>query len=210
MFAMTRVVPRLLPKIGPRPLALIGAPLMIAGLAWLTQLSTTSGYAGALLGPMILLGLGGGLTFVPLTPVIMGSVQPREAGAASGVLQTMQQIGATLGLAVLIAVFGAAVGPAGAGGVTDAASFVHGMNAANVVSVVIAAGLVVVALSFRSMPPAGGPPARTGSDRRTGLTARRKGPLLTPRVSKGPFLMRKALTRGPCFVRRSGKYAGHG
>jgi MFS family permease len=151
MFAMTRVVPRLLPRIGPRPLALIGAPLMIAGLAWLTQLSTTSGYAGALLGPMILLGLGGGLTFVPLTPVIMGSVQPREAGAASGVLQTMQQIGATLGLAVLIAVFGAAVGPAGAGGVTDAASFVHGMNAANVVSVVIAAGLVVVALSFRSV-----------------------------------------------------------
>jgi hypothetical protein len=63
----------------------------------------------------------------------------------------MQQIGATLGLAVLIAVFGAAVGPAGAGGVTDAASFVHGMNAANVVSVVIAAGLVVVALSFRSV-----------------------------------------------------------
>jgi MFS family permease len=151
MFAMTRVVPRLLPRIGPRPLALIGAPLMIAGLAWLTQLSTTSGYAGALLGPMILLGLGGGLTFVPLTPVIMGSVQPREAGAASGVLQTMQQIGATLGLAVLIAVFGAAVGPAGAGGVTDAESFVHGMNAANVVSVVIAAGLVVVALSFRSV-----------------------------------------------------------
>ncbi|MEV4622047.1 MFS transporter [Asanoa sp. NPDC049573] len=151
MFAMTRVVPRLLPKIGPRPLALTGAPLMIAGLAWLTQLSTTSGYAGALLGPMILLGLGGGLTFVPLTPVIMGSVQPREAGAASGVLQTMQQIGATLGLAVLIAVFGAAVGPAGAAGTTDAAGFVHGMNAANVVSVIIALGLVVVALSFRSV-----------------------------------------------------------
>jgi EmrB/QacA subfamily drug resistance transporter len=151
MFAMTRVVPRILMKIGPRPLALTGAPLMVAGLAWLTQLSTTSGYAGALLGPMILLGLGGGLIFVPLTPVIMGSVQPREAGAASGVLQTMQQIGATLGLAVLIAVFGAAVGRANTAGTADAASFVHGMNAANVVSVIIALGLVVVALSFRSV-----------------------------------------------------------
>ena len=61
MFAMTRVVPRLLPRIGPQPLALTGAPLMIAGLAWLTQLSHHSGYARALLGPMILLGLGGGL-----------------------------------------------------------------------------------------------------------------------------------------------------
>ncbi|SNT65567.1 drug resistance transporter, EmrB/QacA subfamily [Asanoa hainanensis] len=151
MFAMTRIVPRLLHRIGPRPLALTGAPLMMAGLAWLTQLDTTSGYAGSLLGPMILLGLGGGLTFVPLTPVIMGSVQPRDAGAAGGVLQTMQQVGATLGLAVLIAVFGAAVGPQGAAGATDAVSFVHGMNAANVVSVVIAAGLVVVALSFRSV-----------------------------------------------------------
>jgi hypothetical protein len=78
-------------------------------------------------------------------------VQPKEAGAASGVLQTMQQIGATLGLAVLIAVFGAAVGPANTAGTADAASFVHGMNAANVVSVIIALGLVVVALSFRSV-----------------------------------------------------------
>ncbi|GIF74401.1 MFS transporter [Asanoa siamensis] len=151
IFAVSRLVPRVLHRIGPRPLALTGAPLMIAGLAWLTQLTTTSSYAGSLLGPMFLLGLGGGLIFVPLTPVIMGSVAPRDAGVAGGVLQTMQQVGATLGLAVLIAVFGAAVGPEGAAGATDPVSFVHGMNVANIVSVVIAAGLLVVALSFRSV-----------------------------------------------------------
>lgn len=151
MFAMTRVVPLLLPKIGPRPLALTGAPLMIGGLTWLTNLSTSSGYAEALLGPMILLGLGGGLVFAPLTPIIMGSVKPHEAGAASGVLQTMQQIGATLGLAVLIAVFGAAVGPSGVAGAADPATFVHGMTTAFWVSVVIAGGLLGVALSFRKV-----------------------------------------------------------
>jgi MFS family permease len=151
MFAMTRVVPLLLPKIGPRPLALTGAPLMIGGLAWLTNLSTSSGYADALLGPMIMLGLGGGLVFAPLTPIIMGSVKPHEAGAASGVLQTMQQIGATLGLAVLIAVFGAAVGPSGVAGAADPATFVHGMTTAFWVSVVIASGLLGVALSFRKV-----------------------------------------------------------
>ena len=169
MFAMTRVVPRLLPKIGPRPLALIGAPLMIAGLAWLTQLSTTSGYAGALLGPMILLGLGGGLTFVPLTPVIMGSVQPREAGAASGVLQTMQQIGATLGLAVLIAVFGAAVGPDGAARHDRRgelrARHERGERGLRGDRARPGRGGAELPLD----PPAGGPPARTGSDRRAGV-----------------------------------------
>ena len=69
----------------------------------------------------------------------------RDAGAAGGVLQTMQQVGATLGLAVLVAVFGATVG--GRPG-TDA--FVHGMSAAFTVSAgIIAVAFVVVAAGFR-------------------------------------------------------------
>src|SRR5215217_2986549 len=109
MFLMTRLIPHLLPRFGPKPLAVSGSLAMIAGLAWLTQMETSSGYATAILGPMLLLG------FVPLTPVIMSTVAPQDAGAASGVLQTMQETGASLGLAVLVTVFGTAARHAAAG-----------------------------------------------------------------------------------------------
>jgi predicted MFS family arabinose efflux permease len=145
MFVMTRLVPQLLPRFGPKPLALIGAATMVVGLGWLTQLHGDSGYATALLGPMLLMGLGGGLGFVPLTPVIMATVPPQDAGAAGGALQTMQQTGATLGLSILVNVFGTAMrshhGP-------DA--LVYGMTTAFGVSVVIASFTFLVALTFRT------------------------------------------------------------
>jgi hypothetical protein len=124
---------------------------MLAGLAWLTQLSTTSGYASDILGPMLILGIGGGLGFVPLTPVIMSTVDPKDAGAAGGVLQTMQQLGSSLGLAVLVTVFGqvsrgsTATGP-------DAArhALVSGMTAAFAVATAFAVCTTLVALTFRA------------------------------------------------------------
>lgn len=154
MFAMTRLVPHLLHRLGPKPLVITGTLVMISGLIWLTQISTSSGYAGAILGPMLLMGLGGGLSFVPLTPVIMASVAPRDAGAAGGVLQTMQQTGSSLGLAVLVTVFGsaarhAAIGaPAGVAGAHH--TLVAGMASAFTAAAIIAAGTVAVALTFRS------------------------------------------------------------
>ena len=81
---------------------------MAGGLFWLTQLTVSSTYFAGLLGPLALLGLGGGLAFSPLNIVIMATVRPSDAGAAGGVLQTMQNIGGTLGLAVLVTVFGTA------------------------------------------------------------------------------------------------------
>lgn len=148
---MTRLVPRLLPRFGPRPLAVTGAAVMAAGLAWLTQLHSDSGYAAGLLGPMLLLGLGGGLGFVLLTPVIMASVPPRDAGAAGGVLQTMQQTGGTLGLAILVTVFGSAT--RGASGPPHE-TIVHGMTTAFTVAALIASLTLLVALAFRPKRPA--------------------------------------------------------
>jgi EmrB/QacA subfamily drug resistance transporter len=147
MFTMTRLIPRLLHRFGPKPLVLTGALTMIVGLAWLTQLHTGSGYAGSVLGPMLLMGLGGGLGFVPLTPVIMANVEPKDAGAAGGVLQTMQQTGSSLGLAVLVTVFGAAARHATG---SPQHVLVSGMTAAFTASVIFAAGTVLVALTFRS------------------------------------------------------------
>ncbi|MEV4756940.1 MFS transporter [Micromonospora sp. NPDC049559] len=157
MFTMTRLVPHLLPRFGPRPLAVSGSLLMIVGLVWLTQLSATSGYVDGLLGPMLLMGIGGGLGFVPLTPVIMSRVAPADAGAAGGALQTMQQTGASLGLAVLVTVFGSASRHAGAGLPAGPATAHHalitGMTAAFTASAIISVSTLLVALTFPRKRP---------------------------------------------------------
>ncbi|NUS57370.1 MAG: MFS transporter, partial [Streptomycetaceae bacterium] len=149
MFGMTRIVPRALPRFGPRPLVITGLVIMLSGLVWLTQLTPASGYWSGLFGPMALMGIGGGLSFVPITPTVMGSVPPRDAGAAGGVLQTMQQTGATLGLAVLVTVFGTAYRHAG-GPAGGSAALVHAMTTAFTVSAVIAVAALVNAFFFAS------------------------------------------------------------
>jgi predicted MFS family arabinose efflux permease len=147
MFTMTRLVPRLLPRFGPKPLVLTGTVLLVVGLLMLTRLSVDSGYAAAVFAPMLVLGVGGGLGFVPLTPVIMATVEAADAGAAGGALQTMQQIGASLGLAVLVSVFGAAVRHAGP--VSPPVGLVTGMTTAFTVAAGMASGVLLVALTFR-------------------------------------------------------------
>jgi EmrB/QacA subfamily drug resistance transporter len=149
MFTMIRLMPRLLARYGPRPIAVTGTILVITGLAWLTQLTTTSGYLAALLGPMLLMGVGAGLAFSPLNVIIMSSVPPADAGAAGGVLQTMQQIGSALGLSVLITVFGTVTRHAAAHGVTGNHLLVTGMTSAFVLSAGFAVVTLLIALSFR-------------------------------------------------------------
>jgi hypothetical protein len=85
-----------------------GALLGTVGLAWLTQLSVTSGYLTGILGPMLVFGLGMGLLFVPLTIVAVSGVPPHAAGAASSLLNVTQQVGGSLGLSILVTAFGTA------------------------------------------------------------------------------------------------------
>jgi EmrB/QacA subfamily drug resistance transporter len=162
MFAMTRAVPPLLARFGPKPLTLTGSAVMVAGLAWLTQLSPASDYAGGLLVPMALMGLGGGLGFVPLTPVIMGSVPAADTGAAGGVLQTMQQLGSTVGLAALVTVYGSELHRPSSVDTT-----VHAMTVAFGVATLIATTTFLVALMFRrtARPPVTAPAAPAHDDR---------------------------------------------
>ncbi|MBB4908153.1 EmrB/QacA subfamily drug resistance transporter [Actinophytocola algeriensis] len=144
IFVLSRAVPWLLPLLGPKPIAVTGTLLMSGGLWWVAQLSAGSGYVPGVLGPMVLMGVGGGLAFAPLNVLIMGTVPPADAGAAGGALQTMQQIGATLGLAVLVTVAGSASrGHAG----TDA--LVTGMTAAFTTSAFVALLTFGVALTFK-------------------------------------------------------------
>jgi EmrB/QacA subfamily drug resistance transporter len=99
---------RTLPRLGPKPLMTTGAVLAVIGLAWVSQISVSSGYVDGILGPMLIFGLGMGLLFVPLTIVAVSGVAPRESGAASSLLNVMQQVGGALGLSILVTVFGTA------------------------------------------------------------------------------------------------------
>jgi EmrB/QacA subfamily drug resistance transporter len=104
----SQIAARSLPRVGPRRLMTTGALLAATGLAWLAQVSVDSGYLDGILGPMLLFGLGMGLLFVPLTIVAVSGVAPHEAGAASSLLNVTQQVGGSLGLSILVTVFGTA------------------------------------------------------------------------------------------------------
>ncbi|MFI7343566.1 MFS transporter [Streptomyces sp. NPDC050085] len=152
-FAAVRVVPRLLARFGTKPVLVTGSLLLIASGAWLSRLDLGDSYATGLLGPMILLGVGVGLSFLPLNATILAGVAPREAGAASGLLQTFQWLGGTLGLAVLVTVYGTAT--RGAHGSADAV-LVHGAGRAFEVGALIAvAALVVITAVLRGAPRTG-------------------------------------------------------
>ncbi|MFE3193035.1 MFS transporter [Nocardia sp. NPDC059240] len=146
MFTMVRLIPRLLARFGPRPVAMTGAVSMGTGLALLTTLTAHSGYFPLLFVAMLLLGCGIGLSVSPLNVVIMSNVEPHEAGAAGGALQTLQQTGAALGLAVLVTIFGTAARDAGG---TAQHALVGGMTVVFAVAAGIAALTFLVALSFR-------------------------------------------------------------
>ena len=108
LFTVVRFVPRLLARFGAKPVLLTGMALLVAAAGWLWQLRPHDGYLTGLLGPLVLMGMGVGLSFMPLNVTILAGIEPREAGAASGLLQTLQWLGGTLGLSILVTVFGTA------------------------------------------------------------------------------------------------------
>ena len=92
---------QLIPRVGVRPLLLTGAPTTAGGLYWLSRLGEHGSYAGAVLGPMLVIAVGLGVLFVPLTLVAMSKVADAESGVAASLRNTGQQVGGSIGLAVL-------------------------------------------------------------------------------------------------------------
>ena len=92
-------------RFGAKPFALLGTAMTAAGMFWLAQIQPDSTYVGGLLGPMVVFALGLGFTFMPLTLAAVSQIDESDAGIASGVLNTTQQIGGSLGLAALTTVF---------------------------------------------------------------------------------------------------------
>jgi predicted MFS family arabinose efflux permease len=95
-------------RFGAKPFQVTGALLVMAGVFWLTHTSTASGYADGVLGPTLLFGFGMGSLFVPTMLTAVSGVAPHETGAATGTLNAAQQIGGSIGLSILVTVYGAA------------------------------------------------------------------------------------------------------
>jgi predicted MFS family arabinose efflux permease len=104
MFMSIVVVRRLIPKIGIRPFLTIGPILAIAAMVSFAHLDASSSY-WPFLGSVLLLGLGMGCSFVPLTMTAVNGVAPHETGLASALLNTGQQVGGAIGLAAFGTVF---------------------------------------------------------------------------------------------------------
>ncbi|MFB9208376.1 MFS transporter [Nonomuraea spiralis] len=143
------VAARLLPRLGAKTLIGVGAGAISLALLWMTRMTPQSDYATALLGPMMTAGLGMGVLLVGATTVLSSGIRAEDAGAASGLLNVMQQIGGALGLAVLVTVFGAATrasrGPAHQ-------ILAEGVTAAFTVAAVFTAGAILLALTMKNRP----------------------------------------------------------
>jgi predicted MFS family arabinose efflux permease len=95
---------RLVQVIGARRQLVLGPGLAAAGLFWLSTIGAGAPYLSDVLGPVILIGLGIGMSFVPMTLSATTGVPPHEAGLASGLINTTRQVGGALGLAIMATV----------------------------------------------------------------------------------------------------------
>jgi len=98
------VASQLTTRIGFKPVLITGYLMLTAGLVWFSQVSAGGTYVGDVLFPSLVVGFGLGLAFVPVTIAAVMGTKPEEAGLASGLINTSQQVGGALGLAILSAI----------------------------------------------------------------------------------------------------------
>ncbi len=103
-FGFSLLVPRWTARFGNATLLATGLGFVLAGLVWMTQIEAGTSYWTDVAAPMVLIGLGQGLAFGPLTAAGIAGARPGDAGAASGLVNTAHQLGSTLGVAVLTTV----------------------------------------------------------------------------------------------------------
>jgi len=142
----------LLPRVGPRAMMTTGGVLATIGMVWLTQLKIDSSYPTFILPAFLIMAAGMGLVFVPLGNTALTGVADHDAGVASAMVNTTQQVGASLGVALLNTVFTNATTSYVTAHGPQAAQLgvVHGYNVAFTVSaVLLAAAALTVFLLIR-------------------------------------------------------------
>jgi MFS family permease len=150
----TLIAPRMLPRFSPRALMVPGFVAAAAGMSLLSRLDVGVGYTTGILPAEILLGLGISCVMVPASSLATSRVGLRDAGIASAVLNSAQQIGASLGTAVLNTVAAAATAAYLTAEATAARpdALVHGYDTAAVWAAVFLIVGAMVALSIPAPP----------------------------------------------------------
>jgi hypothetical protein len=108
VFGTAQVVARVAGRFGVTRLLIAGLVTELAGMVWVSRLSAGTAYFPGIAIPMVFLGGGLGIAIVTLTTRGIAGVAPEDSGAASGLLNVAQQVGASLGLGILTSVFAAA------------------------------------------------------------------------------------------------------
>lgn len=143
-FGMMYVMPALVGRFGNAKILIAGLGIAIAGTSWLSFISADSSFFPDLFFPLIIMGGGAGMIFQPFTTLGLSGVDAKDAGAASGLVNVAHQTGASLGLAVLVAVFESASRQA----VPSESSFAHAVSISIWGSVVFLTASLVAVLIF--------------------------------------------------------------
>ena len=137
----------LVTRAGIKPVLSLGLALLAGGLAYFTQVSVDGSYVADLLPGFLLVGVGIGFSFVPVSIAALTGVSAREAGLASGLINTSQQVGGALGLALLVTVANTRTDNLLGDGVELTAALTAALTAGFSLAFWVAIGFAVVALT---------------------------------------------------------------
>ncbi len=137
---------QLVTRVGVKPVLLVGMTFLSAGLLFFTQVSVGGSYVGDLLPGFLLISVGLGFSFVPISIAALAGVRASEAGLASGLFNTSQQIGGALGIAALSAIATTTTDDRIASGVVQSVALTDGFQAAFVAGSAVALVGILVAI----------------------------------------------------------------
>jgi len=136
----------LVTRFGFKPVLVAGLVVTAIGLLWFSQVSADGSYVADILFPSLLAAVGLGLAFVSMTVAAVSGVEGHEAGLASGLINTSQQIGGALGLAILATVANGRTDDAAAAGTAAKVALTEGFQSAFLVGAGIAIAGAIIAM----------------------------------------------------------------
>ncbi|WP_254069798.1 MFS transporter [Pimelobacter simplex] len=143
VFTMSRITPRLVARFRQPPIIVAGTAGVLAAFLFLGRIDASTSYWTGVFPALLVLGISMGGSFMPITSLALQGVEPEHAGSASGLLQTMQQLGGAVGLAVVASVFASHAQPG---------DFLAGAHAGFAAAAIIAALALASAASLLAGP----------------------------------------------------------
>jgi predicted MFS family arabinose efflux permease len=146
LIAASALASRVVDRFTPKPVLVTGLLITTAGFIVLTQASGQGDYVSHVLPAFLIMAIGLGMSFVPITIAATTGVAPEDSGLASGLLNTTQQVGGSLGLAILSTVSTTRIADALRAGVALPTALTHGFKGGFIVAAIICAVGAALAL----------------------------------------------------------------